>query len=49
MFECQDRTYVLATPNPNPGYCTYWTHLDLTILKHFAFDVLGLAVPDAVT
>ncbi|MBB4370109.1 ABC-type cobalt transport system substrate-binding protein [Bradyrhizobium sp. cir1] len=48
LFECQDRTYVFAAPNPNPGYCTYWTHTDLTILKHFAFDVFGFAVPDTV-
>jgi uncharacterized LabA/DUF88 family protein len=45
LFACPDRTYVLATANPNPGYYTYWTHSDLTMLKNFAFDVFGLEFP----
>ena len=46
LFECPDRSYVLATANPNPGYHTYWTHSDLILLKNFVFDVLGHAVPE---
>lgn len=43
LFQCPDRTYVLAIPDPNPGRCTYWSHTDVNILKTFAFDVFSLS------
>ncbi|MBH5398576.1 NYN domain-containing protein [Bradyrhizobium sp. CNPSo 4010] len=46
LFACPDQTYVLAMPNVNPGYKTYWTHSDLAILKNFAIEVFGLPFPD---
>ena len=38
--------YILATPNPNTGYATYYHHPDLKVMRKYATDVVGLVIPE---
>jgi uncharacterized LabA/DUF88 family protein len=39
-------SFVLAGPNPNPGYSVYHSHNDLNLLKMYAGDVLHVVIPE---
>jgi uncharacterized LabA/DUF88 family protein len=38
-------TFVVAAPNPNPGYMTYYEHADLAMLRTYLADTGGLSLP----
>jgi len=38
-------TFVVATPDPNPGYMTYYEHSDLVFLRNYLNDVYDLLIP----